>query len=250
MTTASNNIGLCALCQRQAPLCRSHIIPEFCYEPTYDAKHRAIDMQRSGKGGRGPVAIQKGYRDRLLCSECECLLSRHEKCFKEFWYGPYGLPPQIDLRQRFVVLSGADPVSFRLFHLSVLWRASESPTCKNVDLGRYARIFRAALVSGSLQNTSHFPMFGQVLVDENGNVIHGLVLSPSRYRSPPSYAYSTVYAGCEWHVVVTDHPTKAQDILSRAVGCDGRLVLRWRHWLRSGTLEAKMAAYKRRENAC
>jgi hypothetical protein len=93
-------------------------------------------------------------------------------------------------------------------------------------------------------------MFGQVLVDENGNVIHGLVLSPSRYRSPPSYAYSTVYAGCEWHVVVTDHPTKAQDILSRAVGCDGRLVLRWRHWLRSGTLEAKMAAYKRRENAC
>lgn len=35
-------IGICKLCKRNSKLLRSHIIPEFFYEPLYDQIHRGL----------------------------------------------------------------------------------------------------------------------------------------------------------------------------------------------------------------
>ena len=242
-----DRIGTCRLCGQSKPLCNSHIVPEFCYGRAYDAQHRVLDMDLRGRN-RHPVRyIQKGYREPLLCRDCETRISRYEDRFAKFWYGSSGLPDTIDMRCRFLVLSGVDCVSFRLFHLSVLWRAAVSRLCASVELGPYEAKLREVVRSGFLPQQEHFPVLGQVLVDETGTVMHGLVTSPCPYESPPSTAYRACYAGCEWHVVVTDHPTEDQRTLINEFGRQGRVVLMCTDWRHTGTAKALADAYRRRK---
>ena len=59
----------CALCLREAALCRSHIIPEFLYEPIYDDKHR---LKLLSVIPEQPTTYkQKGIWEKLLCEACE-----------------------------------------------------------------------------------------------------------------------------------------------------------------------------------
>ena len=248
--TEKSHIGKCRLCNESKPLCNSHIVPEFCYTQAYDGKHRTLDMNLNGKAGPPFRPIQKGHREHLLCRTCEGIISQYEHRFREFWFGPNGLPARLDFRGPVVVLSGADYASFKLFHLSVLWRAGVSALCRKVSLGRYEGSLREMILSGSPGEPTRFPICGQILLDDNGAVVYGVVTSPSRYRSPPSYAYSTIYAGCEWHVVVTDHPTNEQEILSGAISPQGEVVLACTHWLRTGSINAIADGFRRRKQAC
>ncbi len=52
----------CRLCKNDKPLQNSHVIPEFLYGPSYDAKHR-IGVVRVGLPGRR--LRQKGIREPL-----------------------------------------------------------------------------------------------------------------------------------------------------------------------------------------
>lgn len=58
----------CALCQNTRKLCKSHIIPEFFYTELYDKNHRFKAIY--SKWGK-IVFHYKGFRERLLCEECE-----------------------------------------------------------------------------------------------------------------------------------------------------------------------------------
>lgn len=64
-------ISKCRLCLQIKDLRRSHIIPEFIYKPLYSSEHnRVIEI----KEGLVPGLMQKGYREELLCQDCEKLL--------------------------------------------------------------------------------------------------------------------------------------------------------------------------------
>ncbi len=74
----------CLLCQKQEKLQKSHIIPKFAY-----SWH-----QKTGQGPlRGSTApnkrIQDGYKDFLMCKNCENILSKWEKSFCENIFTPY-----------------------------------------------------------------------------------------------------------------------------------------------------------------
>ena len=245
-----DRIGTCRLCNRRAPLCRSHIVPEFCYKKSYDSQHRVLDMNLRGKAGPPARFLQKGHREYLLCESCESRISRHERSFAHFWFGPHGLPKSVDPRCEWLALSGAPYAAFRLFHLSVLWRAGVSTLCRGVSLGPYEPKIRKMILEDDAGEPAQFPLAGQVLVDETGVVMHGFVTSPCRYRSPPSYAYRACYAGCEWHVIVTDHPTAEQQVLSGALNSKGQVLMPCAHWLHTGTMSTLADAYRRRNPAC
>src|SRR5215216_506695 len=66
---------MCKLCGYDRPLVRSHPMPEFLYRAAYDEKHRAVAPDK--ESGREPF-IRKGYREPLLCKECEQRFSRLE----------------------------------------------------------------------------------------------------------------------------------------------------------------------------
>src|SRR5574337_198522 len=134
---------LCRLCKEEKDLKCSHIIPEFLYKPLYDAKHRAVSLSEIEIGQRRNFGkkrlIQKGLRERLLCSECEQLLNnRYEKYFKALWFDQGALPSTIESGVTFE-LHGLDYHKFKLFHLSVLFRAGVSslPQFSQVKLGAH-----------------------------------------------------------------------------------------------------------------
>jgi hypothetical protein len=76
-------IGNCRLCQNTSiELQRSHIIPEFCYTRVYTSQHKIKAF--SIKEENDLEIEQKGYREYLLCSECELKISKWESDFRWF----------------------------------------------------------------------------------------------------------------------------------------------------------------------
>lgn len=50
----------CKLCRLEKTLCQSHIVPEFCYNETYDKKHRMTILQADPNK---KSTQQKGYKE-------------------------------------------------------------------------------------------------------------------------------------------------------------------------------------------
>lgn len=137
----------CALCLKDAELCRSHVIPEFLYESLYDEKHRLHVL--SVLPDQPNWREQKGLRERLLCEACEQLLSPWERYASLVLKG--GVPLAYRREGNVVFISGLDYRQFKLFQLSVLWRAgiSSLPFFSKVKLGKHAETLRKCLLTGN-----------------------------------------------------------------------------------------------------
>ena len=216
--------GICKMCGTAGKLCNSHIIPELCYLAAYDNLHRTTKFQAEPNSKR---LIQKGIREYLLCQNCETHLSKIENDFKDYWYGRPALPLQITTPE--IIISGFDYNVFKLFHLSILWRASvaTSDAFNTVSLGPYEDKLRQMLLSEDPGRENQFPMYAQVLLsDQAGTVAYGLVGKPQRSKYDQAIVYYTAYAGCEWVVMVTENPTRQEsELLPFAPTAGGKMVL-------------------------
>src|SRR5262245_58719306 len=109
----------CKLCLNERVLRLSHITPEYTYKPMYDEKHRMIAFKADEP--EGYHFEQKGLRSYILCDECEGFVNDNfEKPFLAAWQNTrlQGFNPNIPNAYTTV-----DYATFKLFHLSVLWRA-------------------------------------------------------------------------------------------------------------------------------
>jgi len=226
--------GTCRLCLTTTQLCGSHVIPELCYEGTYDSKHRAKLMHASPNAERW---VQKGLRENLLCSTCETRLSRTENWFKTFWWGPDGLPTNI--QSDLPVLSIPDMRQFHLFQLAILWRASVATgkEWNTVSLGPYEEKIRQILLDPSQWSTGMYPVFVQALVDENGDVVYGALGKPQQSQYGQSHVYYTLYAGAEFTVFVTESPdAELRKLLDEVYMSGDRIRLLRKDFRKSGTV--------------
>jgi hypothetical protein len=89
---------ICKLCTLDKTLVDSHIITDSCYAEIYKKfdssrrnlkpKHRAYKVTRDEELQRGwkKVPIQTGFKEYLLCEDCERILNdRYEKYFNRNW---------------------------------------------------------------------------------------------------------------------------------------------------------------------
>ncbi|HOI56618.1 MAG TPA: hypothetical protein PLP01_15320 [Phycisphaerae bacterium] len=228
-------IGECKLCGQQARLCRSHIVPEFCYKPFYDAHHRVRVLNLRLDGLPQVALIQKGVRENLLCALCEGILAKYESKFKTFWYDGPASPRQLEPECNGLVIDGADYASFKLFHLSVLWRAGVAEWCGSVSLGPYSQKISKMLLKGDPGIPGAFPIIGTALIDSGGRVLHGLITKPIRSRVGKSTVYFMCYAGCEWTFAVTDHPSEVEAQVAQSLDVSGRISLLCSRWSESNT---------------
>jgi hypothetical protein len=114
----AEKFGICKLCHQEDALRDSHIISEFLYASMYDDKHRfhvvtAGDVNFSYE--------QKGYRERMLCQSCETKLSKWETYARALLMG--GTLLQYRREGTITWVEGIDYPRFKLFQLSILWRA-------------------------------------------------------------------------------------------------------------------------------
>ena len=75
----------CALCLQARPLCDSHIIPPFLFESFCDEKERLFVLSTKHQ----PQIEQKGFRDWLLCKECESRRSAWESYAARLFSGAH-----------------------------------------------------------------------------------------------------------------------------------------------------------------
>ncbi len=196
----------CRLCQENKPLRKSHIFPEWLYKPLYDDNHRFFVLSTDAKKKRG--MRPKGIYERLLCNECEQRLSK--------WEG-YARGVFNDLRlktvedNRAVVFSGLKYTPFKLFQMSLIWRASitNRHEVHRVDLGPHTERIRKMLFEDRP---------GEVY--EYGSILMLPALSQElmqQFLYPPENlptkidghsAYRAVFGGLFWLFIVSNHSAR------------------------------------------
>jgi len=128
----------CALCRQDRNLCRSHIIPQFLYAKMFEGGQKAHVL--STDGNVRPKKVPTGTYEKLLCQECENRLSVWENYAKRVIFGGepiYGSEPT----PFGLYFQGLDYRQFKLFQLSMLWRAnvSKRPEFRHCNMSRGRR---------------------------------------------------------------------------------------------------------------
>ena len=197
----------CALCHEPTELRRSHIIPEFLYESLYDDKHRfqVLSILPDQPNWRE----QKGLRERLLCGVCEQRLSVWERYASLVLKG--GVPLTYRREGNVVFVSGIDYRQFKLFQLSVLWRAGVSalPFFEKVRLGKHGDLIRSMLLAEDPGPSNRYAcvMFGIKFVD---HALTSFIMQPGRVRLAGHIAYRFVFGGFMWAMLASGHRLSAE----------------------------------------
>lgn len=184
----------CRLCGSALPLCLSHIVPEFLYQPLYDGRHRFHVVERDRQGS---AFKQKGLRERLLCQQCEQRFSVYEKYAAEAMTGRLG--HRYRLSNGRIVIGNIEYARFKLFQLSVLWRGSVSSLefFKLVHLGPLETRLRAMLLE---ENPGEPHEFGCAVVfaRDGGEDVSDTMFNPEPLRWCGRRMVKFFFAGSAW----------------------------------------------------
>ena len=185
----------CALCHNHKELMNSHIIPEFFYKPLYDDKHRINVFSFTEDKTR--QFEQKGMREKLLCGCCETKLSKYEDYVKKVFYG--GTRISIQNGKHFKI-QGLDYPKFKIFQLSVLYRAAVSNLefFKNVSLGPHNNKIRDMIYNENPGNKYEYPCSMFIMLMEDRNILDGLIYPPEMMRIDGYRAFRFIFGGCFW----------------------------------------------------
>lgn len=194
----------CRLCLSEGEELRlSHILPEFLYKPLRDKKHRYIGLKRPQGAGTNRVLLQKGIREYLLCGSCEQVLAKYER------YAADVLRKLPDTSRepagRVVHVTGVDYTKFKIFQLSLLWRAgvSRHASFQKVNLGPHEAVLRRMV----LEEDPGEPMdYGCVLIRTKGpETLNHIIQLPWHLRFFEHHAYGLTVFGMIWIFTVSGH---------------------------------------------
>lgn len=165
----------CKLCLKVEELVKkSHIIPDFMYSELYDDNHQFIFTKQEWlKGERVSRRSSGEYDSGLLCYKCENeRLSSLESYARIALYGgDFSSKNKIDCRNfkteeglSYTHCENINYTKFKLFLLSILWRASISnrEIFSEVELGSHEEEIRKMIFNESPGKINEYPilMFG------------------------------------------------------------------------------------------
>jgi hypothetical protein len=144
--------------------------------------------------------VQKGEWEYLLCADCEDGLNTAcEAYFQRVWFSEARFEQALRIGDFQIV--DLDYSRFRLFHLSVLWRASVSTRgmYSGIKLGpRYEEQLRQVLLSGDgLQLPGGVAFTADALVND-GRSFQAISDGQKLRFNPAVAVFAMMYAGCVW----------------------------------------------------
>jgi hypothetical protein len=104
------------------------------------------------------------------------------------------------------VLDGFDYASFKLFHLSVLFRAHVSRSCPFADLGPHAEIIRQMILNRDPGPAWRYPVICKAIEFE-GAPMDEFVAIGLPVRLDGTRGFMSVFLGVEWLCFVCSHRT-------------------------------------------
>ena len=145
-----------------------------------------------------------------MCHDCEQLLNdRYEKYFKKLWFDDNALPETMASGSSFSIKS-LDYHKFKLFHLSVLFRASVSSLheFQQVALGPHEENLRNIIFNDLTTSDMEYVILCHAITKSNSEIQYGLITSPFKLRQPNGYlSYVFCFGGCVWYYIVDGRKT-------------------------------------------
>jgi hypothetical protein len=209
----------CKLCQQERELRDSHAIPEFLYTALYDEEHKYYVV--SNVNGKSARPLQKGLRERLHCADCETKFSRWETYAANVLYNKNRARSQkIDGT---IVVDGLDYAQFKLFLLSLIWRAGVSSlqVFEQTQLGQHEERLRQMLFAA---DPGAFDRYGCLVfaVTIDGRPLDGTIYGPQPCSIDAHRCYRLLVRAFLFIYFISSH--RPDDVtVSRFVREDGHL---------------------------
>lgn len=205
----------CRLCLMEKKLQKSHIIPEFFFRPLYDGLHRLNIMSSVPKEENR--FEQKGFREKLLCYDCEQLLSPFEDYARRFLYGGVELRRTKDKNP--IRIMDIDYHSLKLFQLSLLWRASASRLRLFAKLSlpsQHEERLRKMIINKDAGEVWDYGCM-MIMLTEKNQPMDEMIGQPEPLMLDGHRCYRFMLGGCFWIFVVSKH---ARNFLHRELFLD------------------------------
>lgn len=192
---------ICKLCRKEAVLRKSHIIPEFMYSSMYDNNRFHCISSIPEKAN---VLKQKGEWEWLLCDDCEQHIAKYERYASLLLKGDTDIG--IKAGTKVIEFSGIDYRPFKLFQLSVLWRASIStrPIFREVSLGKHEEIIRNMLLNNEPGEAYKYGCI-MLATMHKGEHIDSFIMQPELKRIDGQIGYRFVFGGFWWLYFCSSH---------------------------------------------
>lgn len=222
--------GICKLCLKPAVLRRSHILPDMAYAGIIEKNlhPRMVIVQDVVEGRISDKTQQTGYREWLLCENCELRFSVYERYASEHFFRAKLTVPTSE-SDRLVRISGLNYAPLKLYLLSVLWRASvaEGRFFRCVDLGdRHEERLRQMLDAEDPGKADEYGCLITPLLPESFTRVEHLLSMPARTRTDQHNTCLFQYRGFVFHYYVSRHrisPGLRQTFLNE----EGGLTMLW-----------------------
>lgn len=224
---------LCKLCLQDKPLLKkSHIIPNFMYRGLFDLDHSIykIDIEKFDDSQK----LHTGeFEANILCANCDnVIIGRNESYAKKILYGGrLTLGENITLQNRVnqhgvktTHGKGVDYAKFKLFLLSILWRASISKRefFKNVYLGPYEEEIRQMLLVSNPREQMDFPCI--ITTYKNlKDLPDKMIGQPKKYKKDGVLGYSFFIGGCLYIFLVSKKAKKPEWVSEVAINKNNEL---------------------------
>lgn len=234
----------CKLCGKNTQLRNSHIVPEFLYHDLYNAQKQLMGI--TGVGSRGWKMLQKGIREHLFCEACEQHFNEYcEKPFRKQWIDTEPFPKNKIWPNGLVRWATFDYASFKLFHLSVIFRAGVStlPTYAEVSLGPHEDTLRRMILNLDAGRPSVYPIFGYAVIHHVTRTLVPIVSQAGRSSFAGHRCYGLIYGGVNWWTSVSAHRNHGFERMG--LQPDGRMPFHAVPWNEVSAIQSAAEALRR-----
>ena len=202
-------MGICKLCLQEKELIKkSHIITDFLYNGLYDEKHK-INKLIPSEFVKGNIRVSRPstgeYEGNLLCVNCDNhIIGQYESYSRIAFLG--GKLPAYEC-PTFSVCKNSEGLDFtycehisykkfKLFLLSILWRAdiSQRDFFRSVNLGEDSNIIRDMIYNGNPGIVEDYPILLHTYINDK-QVPSDIIGVPTRIENDQRIMYVFVISG-------------------------------------------------------
>lgn len=195
----------CALCCLPKPLQESHIFPEFLYRHVYSGEgkgHRFIVIPSHPKDN---VSLeQSGLKEKLLCWDCEQKIGQWDNYASQLLHGGTGF--WAENKPGRIVCTGVEYAKFKLFQMSLIWRAGVSRQAAFIgtSLGHHTERLRSMIYASDPGKPHDYPCLF-ILQPDLFSTLKGCMWAPMQGKAGGHTVYVALAGGLFWFFIVSSH---------------------------------------------
>ena len=171
--------------------------------------------------GEYPTYEQKGLREPLLCQKCETKVSVWEKYGRSVLFSEAGVRYEQD--GELTWLHNVDYVKFKLFLMSILWRAgaARGSFWERVQLGHHEEKLRLMLLAEQPGAPEQYGCLPWRI--HHKDIPLNAIIQPTASRIGTCAGYRFTFAGVFWAFAVSSH--RDPKLTRLLLQSDGRMLL-------------------------